>query len=307
MRIEMEGMEAEGFVRVLVGEVEAEILAASSRFVVIRAPESGSGELLVSCNGRQVKSRLNLGTLVASELHPVSNPVLDQRGNVYVTYSGTRGEQVPFGIFVVSPAGEKEPFLGDITNPTGLAIGPDNLLYVSSRHTGTIYRSTFDRRVEKYADGLGIASGLVFDGKGNLYVGDRGGTIYKITPSQEVSHFCEIEPSVSAFHLAMDQEGYLFCSGPTLATQDCIYRISPLGKVEVYFKGFGRPQGLALSPDGLLQVAGSYKGRKGVYTLIDGSPKLYLASSMLVGLAYNPTGDRLYLVDNESLFSIGVR
>ena len=68
---------------------------------------------------------------------------------------------MPFSVFVVSPDGTKEPFLAEITNPTGMAIGPDGCLYVSSRHTGAVYRSTFDKQVDKYVEGLGLATGLV--------------------------------------------------------------------------------------------------------------------------------------------------
>jgi sugar lactone lactonase YvrE len=172
-------------------------------------------------------------------LHAVANPVVDQQGNVYVTYSGARGESVPFGVFMVSSDGTKSPFLGDITNPTGLQIGPDGFLYISSRHTGTVYRSSFDKQVEKFADGLGIASGLAFDSQGSLFVGDRSGIIYRVTPDREVSVFCELEPSVSAYHLSMDGNDVLYVTGPTLATQDSIYQIAQSGEVTTFFKGLG--------------------------------------------------------------------
>lgn len=303
VRVEVEGLGDPLSATVEVGGVEAEVLGASPRALTVKVPV-GSGEGMVLRDHGQAEADLKVGHVIASDLHPVASPVIDTLGNVYVTYSGTRGEKVPFSVFVIYPDGNKHPFLADITNPTGLAIGPDECLYVSSRHTGTVYRSTFDKQVEKYVEGLGLATGLVFDSQGNLLVGDRSGTIYKVTPGREVTVLCQLEPSVSAYHLALDRNGHLYVTGPTLATQDSIYRISPQGEVAVFFKGLGRPQGLGFDPEGNLQVAASHRGKKGLYTFRNGAPELTVAGPMLVGFAYDGHRQRLYLVDSERLYRI---
>ena len=105
-----------------------------------------------------------------------------------------------------------------------------------------MYRTTFDKQIEEYVDGLGLATGLVFDSKQNLVVGDRSGKIYRISPDREISVLCNLEPSISAYHLAVSGDDTLFVTGPTLATQDCIYEVSPKGQVGVLFKGLGRPR-----------------------------------------------------------------
>ena len=280
-------------------------MSAASRHVTVRVPETDHDHLVVSAGGNQASAEFKIGRVLADELHPVANPAVDQAGNIFVTFSGSRGESVPFGVFVISPKGDKEPFLGDITNPTGLAIGPDGLIYVSSRHSGAIYRSTMDKQVEKFADGLGIATGIVFDSLQNLLVGDRSGTIYRVSPTREVSTVCELEPSVSAFHLSIDRSDNLYVTGPTLASQDCVYRILPDGTVEEILKGFGRPQGTAFDSHGVLHLVGSFRGRKGVFRLEEGQvPELLVTSPMLVGLAFDPTGKILYLVDGSRLFRV---
>ena len=185
-----------------------------------------------------------------------------------------------------------------------MVIGPDDCLYVTSRHTSAVYRSTFDKQVERYVDGVGLATGLVFDSQGNLLVGDRSGTIYKVSPEREVSVLCELEPSVSAYHLALGRDDSLYVTGPTLATQDCIYRISPKGEVEVFFKGLGRPQGIGFDAQGQLQVTASYRGKKGLYTLRDGIPEMTLSGPMLVGFVHDSRHKQLYLVDSENLYQI---
>lgn len=306
VRVELQGVEDPAALQVRLGNDSADILGASQSFLTVRIPEEGTGPLTVWDQGGEYPVPLTLGVVLVDDLHPVANPVVDALGNVYVTFSGTRGESVPFSVFVIHPDGTKHPFLGDIMNPTGLVIGPDDCLYITSRHTGTVFRSTFDKQVEKYVDGLGIASGLAFNSKGDLFVGDRSGIIYRIDQTKSSSVFCELEPSVSAYHLVIDASDFMYVTGPTLATQDSVYRISPDGDVEIYFKGFGRPQGLALDSSGRLQVTGSYRGRKGVYTFVDGEPERTLASPMLVGLAHDPLGKYLYLVDNQRLYRIEV-
>ena len=91
-------------------------------------------------------------------------------------------------------------------NPTGMAFGHDGSLYVSSRYDGTVYRVSKNGAMTSYAEGLGVATGIAFDSEGSLYVGDRSGTIFKIGRDRQIFVFATIEPSVSAYHLAFDDD-----------------------------------------------------------------------------------------------------
>ncbi len=292
---------------VKVGAMPAEIVGAAHRSFLVRVPETLSGDVLVKQDGQEAIGTVGIGRVFAEELHPVGNPVVDDFGNVYVTLSGSRGEEVPFGVFVVSPSGSKQPFLGDIVNPSGLAIGPDGMIYVSSRHLGVVYRSTFDRQVEKFVEGLGIATGLAFDSEGRLLVGDRSGRIYRVAPDRTAEVLCELEPSISAYHLAVGPGDVLYVTGPTLASQDAVWRVDRDGNVEVFFRGFGRPQGLAFDSEGRLCVAASYRGWKGIFRL-EGKeePEYWIAGPMLVGLTFSPDWRRLYVVDTGRLYLLEI-
>lgn len=304
VQLEFEGDLESDPLRITVGGRPAGIMGISRNRVTFNVPECESGEIRV--NGAEAGNAISLvvGRRIADELHPVTSPAIDPQGNVYTTFSGSRGEKAPFGVFVISADGLKEPFLGDLTNPTGLAVGPDQHLYVSSRHSGTVFRSSFDKQIEKWVDGLGMATGIAFDSKGDLYVGDRSGTIYRVTPDRNASVFCSLEPSVSAFHLAFDSEDRLYVSGPTLATQDNVYRIGSDGSPKIFFRGFGRPQGLCAMPDGTLLAAASFRGRKGIYRCDGKSAEWFVSGPMLVGVAWDPNLRRLWLVDQESLYQI---
>ena len=41
--------------------------------------------------------------------------------------------------------------------------------------------------MEVFAQGMGIATGLAIDGDENVYVGDRTGTVFKISPDRKIS------------------------------------------------------------------------------------------------------------------------
>ena len=164
----------------------------------------------------------------------------------------------------ISRTGVVEPLGAEIVNPTGLALNSRDELFVSSRHDGNIFRVSRQGETSIYAKGMGVATDIVFDREDNLYVGDRSGTIFKIDRKREIFVFATLEPSVSAYHLAFDQAGSLFVTGPTASTCDHVYKVTSSGEVEVFFTGLGRPQGLAFDAEGNLYVAASLAGRRGV-------------------------------------------
>ncbi len=137
-------------------------------------------------------------------------------GNLYVTYSGSRGQEVPVSIFRVSPAGRRESYVSGIVNPTSMTFDASGQLYVSSRFEGTIYRVLPNGTHEPYASDLGIACGLAFDRKGVLYVGDRSGTVFAVQPDRTIHAIATLPSSVAAFHLAVGPDDCVYVSAPTL-------------------------------------------------------------------------------------------
>jgi len=81
---------------------------------------------------------------------------------------------------------------------------------------------------------MGVATGIAFDRDDNLYVGDRSGTIFKISPSREIFVFATLEPSVAAYHLAFHPEGELYATDRRLRAFDRVYRISKNGEVGIF-------------------------------------------------------------------------
>jgi sugar lactone lactonase YvrE len=81
----------------------------------------------------------------------------------------------------------------------------------------------------------------------------------------------------------------LFVTGPTTSSFDPVYRIDQHGAVTNFYRGLGRPQGLAFDIDGNLYVAASLAGKRGIVKITpDGKASLEVAGSGLVGLAFAP-------------------
>ena len=288
------------------GEAEGSLALASETRLIARVPEtSGSASVRVTYGGHESQPfPVAVGVQIADNLNPVANPAVDHFGNIYVTFSGQRGQRVPVSLYKITANYDVKPFLTSLMNPTGLALDREGSLFVSCRNDGTIHRVTPDGRAEQWIEGMGIATGMAFDRAENLYVGDRSGTIFKISPSREIFVFATLEPSVAAYHLAFNPNGDLYVSGPTTSSFDRIYRITPGGDVSVFFRGLGRPQGLAFDRDGNLFVAASYRGWRGIVRInAQSHADIALSGSGLVGMALQSSG-RAILATTGALFTL---
>jgi sugar lactone lactonase YvrE len=290
--------------RVAVGDVPVYLALSRPERTVIRIPEGAiSGEVVLAvpdAGGHGFASNtleLRVAVPMAESLHPVANPAVDADGNVYATYSGLRGQAVPVSIFSIARDFQVRPFVRDLMNATGLAFGADGYLYVSSRAEGTVYRVSPEGAISTYAEGMGVATGIAFDGDGNLFVGDRSGTIFKVGPDngpgvdREMFVVATLEPSIAAYHLAFNDEGTLFVTGPTTSSNQAIYAIDRDGEKTVFYQGLGRAQGMAFDVDGNLYVAASLKGQRGIVRITPRrEASLAVAGNDLVGLAFLEDG-----------------
>jgi sugar lactone lactonase YvrE len=290
---------------VTIGGVSARMaFAAPDRMAVVVPAGLEGGDTPVKVTGLPGTTLYaRVGALLATGLHQVDNPVFGADGNLYVTYSGTRGQEATVSIFRVTGSGAREPFVHGLVNPTSMVVGPDGCLYVSSRFEGRVYRITDDGRYEVIASDLGIACGLAFGADGALFVGDRAGSIFRVDRAGRAETFASIPSSVAAFHLAMSPTGDLYVSAPTLASYDSVRRIAPDGRVEVLDVPFGRPQGLAFDPAGVLHVVEAMAGSNGVYALrADRQPELIVAGAGLVGIAFSADG-QMAVASSDSVYS----
>jgi outer membrane protein assembly factor BamB len=302
-----------GLPQVRLGAQPARLAAASSTALTVIVPQGlDGGQTAVRIDELPGETALvEIGAPLVTGVHHVDSPAYDRHGNLYVTFSGSRGQQAPVAIFLVRPDGTREPFVTDVPNPTSLAFDREGRLYVSSRFDGSVYRVEPDGRATIHASDLGVACGLAFGPDGALYVGDRSGSVLRIEADGRAQPFAALPPSVAAFHLAFGPDDHLYVTGPTLNTHDAIYRIAPDGAVAAWSTGYGRPQGLAFDTAGHLYVVDALAGASALYRVrLDspGAPELMLSGGPLIGLAFDPHGG-IALAAAETVYrlSVGIR
>jgi sugar lactone lactonase YvrE len=310
-RVTVEGahlpVPADGPPHVLVGTLDAHVIGASHRSLRIIVPaEAAGGSTAIRIDELPGESAfIEVARPLSTGLHQVDSPAFDGAGRLWVTHSGGRGTKSPVPLYRIGRDGVREPFAIEIGNPTSLALGPEGAMYISSRFEGTVYRVTADDQVEVFATELGVPTGLAFARDGALFVGDRSGSILRVTPDRRVETFASLAPSVAAFHLAMGPDDCLYVSAPTLATHDAVYRITPERLIDTVTDRLGRPQGLAFDRTGTLYVVDALAGGAGLFRVDRDSAQveLVLAAPSLVGVAFDPEGG-VVLASNDTVWRL---
>ncbi len=293
-------------------DLPGRILAASSKRVIVSVPE-GLETTDVSVRLESGGDRSEAGTIVVGRklvdgMHIVGSPAVDPKDDsLIVTRSGTRGQHLPVTLFRIDADGFVSDMAAAVVNPTGLAYDPGGNLFVTNRADGEVCQVVRDEEIVKFSGDLGTATGIAFDDSGTMFVGDRTGKIFKLSEFGSPDVFATLESSVSAYHMAFGIDGRLYVTAPGLSSFDAVYAIDASGFDTRYFRGLGRPQGLAFDEDGNLFVAACIGGRRGVVRIepggVDG--KLFVAGNNVVGLCFTRRGE-LLVATNEAVFSLPV-
>ena len=108
-----------------IGDSAAQIVALGPRRVLATVPETKGGRVEVylwSGHKASEPAYLTVGKKLAGDLHPVASPAFDpEDGALFVTRSGSRGEELPVTLFRIDISGDVSEYSGDIPNPTGIA------------------------------------------------------------------------------------------------------------------------------------------------------------------------------------------
>ena len=105
--------------------------------------------------------------------------------------------------------------------------------------------------------------------------------------------------------MAFGTDDTLYVTRPNVASYDSIMKIEPDGEVSTFYRGLGRPQGLAFDADGNLYVAASLRQQRGIVKIAaDGSDaEMFIAGMNLVGLCFGNKGE-MFVATNEAIFRL---
>src|SRR5579863_8228521 len=168
-RIRGKGLTGADRPQIRFGEILAPVVIGSDSLIIVKVPEGASRGQLFLGPDDGTPWTCDIGIQIADGLHPVSNPAVDRVGNIYTTFSGSAGQKTAVSIYKIDKDLAAKPLVSDLMNATGLALDAEGALYVSSRHDGTVYQVSPTGNLSAYVEGMGVATGLVFDQDDNLY------------------------------------------------------------------------------------------------------------------------------------------
>ena len=255
--------------QVVIGTTPARLATASTTALTAIVPpglEGGHTPIRVE-EAPGETAYVEIGVPLATGLHQVDSPAFDRHGNLYVTFSGSRGQQSPVAILhrapgrnartVRSRSGQSHvarlrPSTAGCTSPAGSTAACTAWTPTERsrplRPTSASRAASPSGRTERCMSAIDRARSCA---------SARGAA----------TQFATIPPSVAAFHLAFGPDGWLYVTAPTLGVRDPVYRVSPKGTSRSVHLGFGRPQGLAFDAQGNLYVVDALAGAGGLYRL----------------------------------------
>src|SRR5436190_17935190 len=80
---------------ILFGDAPGSVVIGSGNLVIARVPDAPSyGDVTIRRDGNSSNAYpCAIGIQIADSLHPVANPACDEEGNIYATFSGSRGQK----------------------------------------------------------------------------------------------------------------------------------------------------------------------------------------------------------------------
>lgn len=144
-----------------------------------------------------------------------------------------------------------------ISNPSGLAYGPDGFLYIADSGSNSILRSDDAGNLTSFATGLSNPRGLTFDNQGNLYVtnGITAGSISKITRDGTRTTFTS--GLNSPYGIAFGSNNLLYV---TTQGDGGVSEVTLAGVATLKGSGIASPTGVYLSSSGDVRVASQSTG-----------------------------------------------
>ena len=195
-----------------IGGAPARVAAASSQDISVIVPAGlDGGRTPVRLEGAPGETAyIDVGAPLATGLHLVDNPgVRSQRQPLRHVQRLARATGAGLDL-PGSPDGPREPFVGDLPNPTSMAFDREGmLLRLAAGSTAAFTASTPDGTVAVVCHRPWRRLRHRLRSRRPLFVGDRSGSILRVEDGR-ATLVASVPPSVAAFHLAFGPDGSLY-------------------------------------------------------------------------------------------------
>ena len=278
---------------VTIGEIGAPLVISSDSFVIARVPEGASaGDLVIRSAGQTSESwACDIGVLIAENLHPVSNPAVDNFGNIYTTFSGSRGQKVPVAVYKIDLNLAMKPFIAEMMNATGPGIR-------RSRHA--LHQQPL-RWFRLPGDAVTAACRSTWKAWAWLPASpSTASTIYtsataaapfsRSAPTARFSSSPRSSPPWRPIIWRSDRTATCTSPAPPLRASIASTASPTTAKWRSSIAAWAGRKGMAFDEEGNLYVASSIGGRRGVVRIgQDRQADLFLSGPGIVGLAFTPS------------------
>ena len=250
----------------MIGDVQAPVVIGSDSLVIVKVPDGASAGELWSARATAASETWNcdIGIPIAENLHPVTNPAVDRSATSTPLSAVRAGQKVPVAVYRIDLNFNMRPFINDMMNADRHCRGPDGLIYISSRFDGMVYQVTPNGNMSVFVEGMGVATGICFRSTRQSVRRRPQRHDFQNQPDRQIFVFATLEPSIAAYHLAWGPDQHLYVSGPDdIELRQHLPRADN-GDVEIFYRGLGRPQGMAFDAGTISTPPHRYMGRKGV-------------------------------------------
>ena len=291
---------------VLVDGQPAQVLMSRPSRLAFRVPEQAATGLIEVRNPAGVSNAapLRVARQLTDGLHPVTSPAVSRSGMIYATISGPRGKQTPVSVVRISPDGRGTPFVTGILNATGLAFNPDGDSLSPRAPRATSTASTGRASPPSTPRAWAWPPARPSTPRAISSSATAAAPSSRSIPQRQIFVHATLEPSVAAYHLAVDAAGTLFVTGPTLSSNDAIWAIEPTatpapGSAAWAVRRGWRSQRKATS----MWPPASMAGAAWCASPPEGEAALVLAGANLVGVAFSPLGTTI-LATNDAVYDV---
>ena len=203
------------------------------------------------------------------------------------------------------PRWPRHSFVTGILNATGLTFNPGGDLFVTSRAEGGVYRVDAAEQFTQYVEGMGVATGAVFDAEEISSSATAAGPFSKSIRSAR-SLFMPRQAQRRRLSSRHQRRRHAFCHRPYTffePTPSGLHRAPAIPAVS-------RPRASARRPSparATFTLAACLHGRHGWRPRHAGRQSfLVLAASNLVGIAFSPLGTAILTTNEAVMVDLGV-